>query len=652
MEGLEQLLSDLKQVQHDRLARTWTEETTISVIQTTINLMLLHDLSKTAACEMVATSWHRRKEKVLEVVNSWIEKREVLWSPPRPTGAAAPSYPHRYSSLDSTHQLLITDYMRQVNEDGQVVTAPLLCTYLRDRCNVEISLRRMREYLTSWGCEWGKVVEVAPVDKAWHARRIAKFIVGYAEALRQEDNGMHVIVYMDESYIHNNHALQRGWFCPGSDRHVRRPKRAGRFVIFHAITKDGLLYQKRSSADDDLRQPTVNAEYVYHIDTRLKAKDPAESASNITDVKDDKDAYHGNIDANMFLLWLQNRLVPAFRAKYPGMKMILCMDNASYHNPHEDGWVPVSAMRKEQLVAALKKYNITSFSATRERTGEAGQVVAETVTFDEASFSMDKRRDDYPRRPVPGVDEMKKFLSAWLKQHPELVITRTRRLMKELGWQILFTPPLEARCQPIEEVWGVVKNAVAQMYMLGRTMDLTRTHLMTAFYSHAYRWKVDGDEFLGHGLTARHCHGMIQHSQDWMEDFIRGPGSHLMTGTLKQLTFKKDLAVYLASSVDDEEEQEEKGTAVVDREARLESEEDWQEEELLAAQGLFQLEAEWGYLGPVEDLAGPVEGEGQGLVMPRETPPVTTAPELLVEPVTSSRLRPVVTTSRALWSWS
>ena len=548
---------------------------------------------------------------------------------------------------------MITAFMKKLNDEGQVVTAQAVCAYLREECAVEISLRRMREYLITWGCSYSRVEEVAPVDKEWHAKRIAKFIVGYAEALMLEEKGMHVIVYMDESYIHNNHALQKGWFAPNSSRHVRRPKRVGRYVIFHAITQDGLLLKERSVMDGDLTHPTVNAEYIYHIDTRAKPRESAESASNTTDVKDEQDAYHGNIDADMFLLWLNNRLIPAFRAKYPGKKMILVMDNASYHNPHEEGWVPVGSKRKEQLVAALKKYNITSFTATRQRAGVGGEMVAETVTFDEASFSLDKRREDCRQRPVPGVDEMKRYLSAWLKQHPELIITRTRRIMQELGWLILFTPPLEPRCQPIEELWGQVKGKVAEQYVLGRNMELTRQHLMVAFYEHTYKAKVEEDEHLGPGVTARHCRRMIQHSQDWMNEFI-GQHPHLLMGTLKKLTFKSDITRTLASCFD-EEEGEDEDTRIVDQEARLQSEEDWDAAERMAAEGILQLEAEWNYLGSVdEENEEPVEGQNDGPIHLREGPPVTAAPVLLssavsaVGAVTSCRLRPVMTSLRAL----
>jgi hypothetical protein len=643
----EESLSALRKLREDELGRPWTKEGTINVIETVINLMTIFNLSKSAACDMLSVTWHKRKEKVLEVVNAWMEGRQVLWRPPNPCGAGSPRYPESYARLDSTHQLLITDYMRELNEKGGMVNADGLQTYLRDKCNVEMSLRRIRQQLIRWGCTYDFGVALSPVDRKWHERRISKFIVAYAKAMQLEENGMHVIVYMDESYIHNNHSISKGWFAPGSSRYVRKSKHSGRWVMFHAITKDGLLFAERRSADGDLTQPTVNAEYIYHIDTRPKAKEAPESASNTIDIQKDKDAYHGNIDGDMFILWLHNRLILAFEAKFPGKKMILVMDNASYHNPHEDDWVPVSKMRKEQVIAAFKKYTITSFTMESEVVTEAGEKVMEQRTFDEAFFSKDKRRETR-EHPIPGVNEMKKHLSGFLKQHPELVMTRTRRIMQERGWQVLFTPPLEPRCQPIEELWGVVKNTVAQQYLLGRTMNTTLQQLLDAFYTHSYREKVEEDKQLGPGVTARHCRGMIQNSRDWMEKFIR-EHSHLLAGDLTRLTYINDLVRFTSLS---EEEEDMEDTAFVDREARLESEEDWDFNELGAAEAMAGIQAQWGYLGPQEETEEERdENDCSTSSFPKPGVSHTAAPALLME-TAPRHFRPVVAVPRSLvFTW-
>jgi hypothetical protein len=93
----------IRQLRDDEFGRVWTKEVTVEIIEAVLHLKVLLDLSMDAACELVARLWRRRKEKVLEVVNGWMEQRKVLWSPPRPPGAASPSYPHLCASLDSTH---------------------------------------------------------------------------------------------------------------------------------------------------------------------------------------------------------------------------------------------------------------------------------------------------------------------------------------------------------------------------------------------------------------------------------------------------------------------------------------------------------------------------------------------------------------------
>ncbi len=43
------------------------------------------------------------------------------------------------------------------------------------------------------------------------------------------------------------------------------------------------------------------------------------------------------MDGTMFMKWVDIRLIPAFKAKYPGKTMILILDNAPYHHETTDG---------------------------------------------------------------------------------------------------------------------------------------------------------------------------------------------------------------------------------------------------------------------------------------------------------------------------
>jgi hypothetical protein len=45
--------------------------------------------------------------------------------------------------------------------------------------------------------------------------------------------------------------------------------------------------------------------------------------------------YHNNINIDMFYKWVAGKLLPTFKKMYPGKKMILILDNASYHHKRE-----------------------------------------------------------------------------------------------------------------------------------------------------------------------------------------------------------------------------------------------------------------------------------------------------------------------------
>ena len=421
--------------------------------------------------------------------------------------------------------------------------------FIADKCETRLSVRRVRWYLRLWGCVWGRVYEMPPVDPIMHKKRVAQCIMQLEQARADERNGTHVIVYTDESYIHDNHAIQFSWFPANSTHRVARAKRRGRLIIFHAITKDGLLYRTRSDSDGDLNVPTLNAEYIYHIDpqkasaseekkstaTRGIVKSSAETVATLTDKKDDKEDYHGNIGTDMWMKWLENRLIPAFKAAFPQQKMLLVMDNASYHNAHEDGWVSASAMTKDQLAKAFDKYGIDAITVDREES-DGGQRVIRQHRFTKETFSRKVGGGS-----APTVQEMKKVLSDYYREHKDLIMTRTkRRFSEESGWRIVWTPPLEPQCQPIERLWGMVKNNVAWQYKVGRTVEETRQQLLRAFYEFEYperedekkRREASGEEEKRplKGVTASHCQGMIRRSREWMEKWISTEGVLMRDG--------------------------------------------------------------------------------------------------------------------------
>jgi hypothetical protein len=158
----------------------------------------------------------------------------------------------------------------------------------------------------------------------------------------------------------------------------------------HAMTEHGLLVADSEAVDitDDLTVVRNSAEYIYRY-IEDKSKDD-ESPAMRTDKFDDKDAYHHNVNSDLYVKWLANRCIPAFKAKFPGRKMILVIDNASYHDAHVDDWKAVCSLNKKELIAMYDKFGIDEFDDGSLRYDSDGKVcstdVVKIVTYHRRNF--------------------------------------------------------------------------------------------------------------------------------------------------------------------------------------------------------------------------------------------------------------------------
>jgi hypothetical protein len=112
-----------------------------------------------------------------------------------------------------------------------------------------------------------------------------------------------------------------------------------------------------------------------------------------------------------------------------------------------DDWKSPSKMVKAEAAVAMKKYGITSITVNRKSKDGKSE---EELTFAEETFTA-KRGGG---RKLPRALEMKTALSRHFRLHPEVVPNRTRELLGKEGWVVLYTPPMEPECQPIELCWG------------------------------------------------------------------------------------------------------------------------------------------------------------------------------------------------------
>ncbi len=118
----------------------------------------------------------------------------------------------------------------------------------------------------------------------------------YTVAIAEERSGKAIIVWMDESYIHQHYCTKFGWHLRNTEsatpnRFVGRDS-GSRLIIIHAMTKDGMLQlEKANEPSDDLSERYPNAMVVACM----------VSAEGLQPVD-----YHDTINGRKFIAWMQN----------------------------------------------------------------------------------------------------------------------------------------------------------------------------------------------------------------------------------------------------------------------------------------------------------------------------------------------------------
>jgi transposase len=194
-----------------------------------------------------------------------------------------------------------------------------------------------------------------------------------------------------------------------------------------------------------------------------------------------------------FLSWLKNRLIPAFEKKYRRKKMVLILDNASYHHARGEDWVVPSKMKKVECGAFLRRVGVRSITVKESEKSE------KLVTFPAAKFTADTWDGG------PTVKQLQHVVSDYVKSHPAINTTLVEQLMAPMGHRLLYTPPYESWMQPIELVWARVKHQVALQSKVGRKWQETAEQTKTAMSE----------------LTAELCASLIKHTEKLMNEWLQ-----------------------------------------------------------------------------------------------------------------------------------
>ena len=288
--------------------------------------------------------------------------------------------------------------------------------------------------------------------------RIRKFMIEFSRALVLEATGEYVIVFTDESYIHQFHSRLKSWVkADGSGGGTGKSSSKGkRLVILHAITRFGFL---ATTAGGD---PFTATSTGHPLDEpALKGtRDQQATAEWVWQAKSGIKDYHDNMDGAGFEWWLANRLFPAFTTMFPGKKMILVMDNASYHHQMNTEYYPEkmtpTTATKGLNAHVLRRAGCTKISVPRtDATGNPIFVEFEVPVAEPTDYKTHREEGGkapaagpegtvYQRGPHgPSKDELANATTAWLKANkPEVMYSKVEAEFDRRGFLIVWTPLL------------------------------------------------------------------------------------------------------------------------------------------------------------------------------------------------------------------
>ena len=319
------------------------------ILQFTLKFVQQYRCNMTTAIEETSRIFCWGHDDIRRIVNEYMSGDESL---PRvktnkKRGRGSKAFKQRYGDmfcvLKQEHLVAILEYVvrRSNSARGGMVTIGRVQSHLLSKFetlfkkyNVYYAMRHRLRLTHSTPAK--RRIEFTAARK----RATIIFCQKLDAAIKLEAAGTHVIVMMDESYIHLNHRPSETWNGDGVPVY-RSSSKGSLFIIVHALTRDGLL------TPNGLRSPVGEWTPGVHPTTEMIFRAKFATKNHVTD-------YHDTMDSTFFMYWVRNRLVPAFRAKYPGKKCILMLDNAPYHHALvENGFRP-DGMTKDEICDRLK----------------------------------------------------------------------------------------------------------------------------------------------------------------------------------------------------------------------------------------------------------------------------------------------------------
>lgn len=382
-----------------------------------------------------------------------------------------------------------------------------------------MSARAVGKYLFRMGYKRRRGKIKTPPFTEERMARIRQFLVEMDRAYSLEQKGDAVIVYMDESFIHQAHGSAYSYFFTDEngvthDGFGRTSGKGSRMIMVHAITKHGPLVTR-----DENGVPIEEGWFTGEKGKAGRGSDSFKMRSTPTaeflwQAKLAKGDYHAAMTDRMFMDWLAHRLTPAFRAVFGDKKMILVLDNAPYHHGYDPEVRVPESNSKKYNTDLLRKYGAKKITVKRMVHSGDGRTREVDLRFEvppEGSHFPQARSSNGLSR-----DEVAKATRVFFKRvHPMKLVERVDAFMQKKGWELIWTPPYMPSFQPIELFWQHGKHYVSFNYATKRTMKDVYVQIREGWYGNP---KWTGQEG---GWKEANCQRLVRHAIGNMNEWIK-----------------------------------------------------------------------------------------------------------------------------------
>jgi hypothetical protein len=382
------------------------------------------------------------------------------------------------------HLLSLCQWVDKQHSEGRTVTNSKARNFIRITFEIEVTQRSVRRYFSRLGLSWQRVKTKKRTLDGYRIDAIREFLIKldkYVVGMADNDNNV-VPVCTDESYLHNNHSSGKSYYA-NDDLNGKSASKGKRLIILHAITPDGPLCE---------RDPVTNVPYddlnwkgdVPHPKDFEKRDDNELLTCELLWVSSSSTGdYHDNMNSEMYMKWVEEKLVPTFEKLHPGKKMLLIQDNAPYH--HKRGIPSLATLTKKQLLDLAVEHEVEYLDLpmlVERRNCNEGTDMGEFLRVDLDADTMGGIAGR--NRPhIPNVSELRLALVQYFQEHkPDLLICKVEKYLRDRGHEVLWTPPYCPDLQPIELFWAAGKNHAAWMHFEGCKMRDAVSHLRAGWY--------------------------------------------------------------------------------------------------------------------------------------------------------------------------